>query len=699
MTDSRQMMLMRQARERISFDGDALTNIIHDGASRAQARRDAWRRVEQAIGTADTSTLPAQYRDTSREGLYEEGLQSGVAHWTDSIRHNHDFFDSVTPRYALINSSPFGLNTMFRKAIELQASDEQRKSWLPMIYGGRWNGSYIQTELGHGTKFTHLETRARYHRESDEFDLHTPTTTATKFWPGCLGYSATHGVIMARLVLPDETGSDVDYGVHLFLLPIRDDTTGEVTPGVEVGDIGLKPAHNQNDNGYAIFNHVRISRTNMLMGEHSVDAQGNYTKVAHAKAMHQTMTSIRSYLPLVCALQLAQAVTIASRYSVVREQGHLPFSERGAAEIQIVNYKSQNFRLLTALSKAYAIMFASKHVEAVQRDLEVRRSMLDFSTFDYSHALQAGMKAWASDVAAQSAEDARKCCGGQGYLNTSGLPEIVASLTAICTLEGDNYALWQQTAGYLTKTLQSRGSSLETEVQEEEVSLKGTPDFLSPRFQLSLYRQRAAGCIKKAAERLSKANLTSTRSEAWNTEMMSLITAARAHVEYVVLQQFWSAVEALSATGQVSSSVLPVLKRLCSLFALSSIINPSTTDALTFLEHVPNLALWLDDIRDVVNDLLATLLPDLIGLTDAWDFSDASLASAIGMRDGNCYETLLNWTRQLPINVRARANGGIDPNFHSGVRPGLLDDLDAAGGVPTPPGSLHLFSDSKYRWK
>lgn len=108
-----------------------------------------------------------------------------------------------------------------------------------------------------------------------------------------------------------------------------------------MGDIGPKPAYNGNDYGYARFNNIKIPRTNMLMGHASLDSQGKFTKPSHAKAVFATMTSGRTNTH-VCAFQLAQAVTITIRYSVVREQGHLPF-ENGDAfshEIPMLAFKS-----------------------------------------------------------------------------------------------------------------------------------------------------------------------------------------------------------------------------------------------------------------------------------------------------------------------------------------------------------------------
>ena len=76
---------------------------------------------------------------------------------------------------------------------------------------------YLQTELGHGTNVARLETTATYLPETEEFDLHSPTLTSTKWWIGALGKTATHGIVQAKLILPG--GEDV--GPHLFLVQLR----------------------------------------------------------------------------------------------------------------------------------------------------------------------------------------------------------------------------------------------------------------------------------------------------------------------------------------------------------------------------------------------------------------------------------------------------------------------------------------------
>ena len=48
-------------------------------------------------------------------------------------------------------------------------------------------GCYAQTELGHGSNVAGIETTATLDSNSDEFVIHSPTVTSTKYWPGGLG--------------------------------------------------------------------------------------------------------------------------------------------------------------------------------------------------------------------------------------------------------------------------------------------------------------------------------------------------------------------------------------------------------------------------------------------------------------------------------------------------------------------------------
>lgn len=140
----------------------------------------------------------------------------------------------------LQSSHPFNI---FR-----QGTPEQQSKWLPLAYNYKITGTYAQTgtksshpiiyksqEMAHGTFIRGLETTSTYDKSSQEFILNSPTLTSTKWWPGGLGISSTHCIMMARLIIDGK-----DYGIHAFLLQIRSLDNHKPMPGVTLGDIGPK---------------------------------------------------------------------------------------------------------------------------------------------------------------------------------------------------------------------------------------------------------------------------------------------------------------------------------------------------------------------------------------------------------------------------------------------------------------------------
>jgi len=532
---------------------------------------------------------------------------------------------------------------------------------------GQIIGTYAQTEVGHGTFVRGLETMATFDPESDEFVIHSPTLTSAKYWPSALGFTATHGVIMANLIL-----SGKNHGVHPFIVQLRSLDTGKNLAGIETGDIGLKMGFNSTDMGYALFTHVRIPRNHMLMGNAQVYRDGTYVKGAHDKLAYSTLIYTRDRIIHTMAFQLAQAVIIASRYSIVREQG-VGVATDTTQELPIIAYKSQHYRILTLMAQSYALVFAAKACTTIYRDVVARQAQGDHSALPHGHAVTAALKAYATQVAFDGAEDVRKCTGGYGYSVLSGFPAIVGSLAPMPTLEGENYVMYQQTARYLMKAARAanagRGSELHEGVAylaaplQAACSLRGA-EFLDAEEQIEIFRHRAARLVFYAFSLLEHAQEEDKLpyAQAWNKNMLPLIHAARAHIELFVLESF--IFQTALCPDPASQTVLHALR---SLFALTAIENPASLGALGFFEDGYISFAQLESIRTQVDELLEKLMPEIIGLGDAWGFSDASLGSALGMRDGDVYGRLMGWTRQLPMNVKKREEGGVQRSGWEGV--------------------------------
>lgn len=106
------------------------------------------------------------------------------------------------------------------------ADEEQQDEWLPKALNREFIATYAQTEMGHGTNLKKLETTATYDPKTQEFILHSPTVTSTKWWPGNLGKSSNYTVVMAQLWSQGKC-----YGAHPFFVQIRDLKTHKPLPG------------------------------------------------------------------------------------------------------------------------------------------------------------------------------------------------------------------------------------------------------------------------------------------------------------------------------------------------------------------------------------------------------------------------------------------------------------------------------------
>jgi acyl-CoA oxidase len=95
--------------------------------------------------------------------------------------------------------------------------------------------------LGHGTHVGGVETTATFDQDTDEFAIHSPTLSSTKYWPGGIGFTASHAILMARLVI-----NGVDHGVHAFMVQIRSMDDFAPVRGLELGDIGYGAIANLN---------------------------------------------------------------------------------------------------------------------------------------------------------------------------------------------------------------------------------------------------------------------------------------------------------------------------------------------------------------------------------------------------------------------------------------------------------------------
>lgn len=167
---------------------------------------------------------------------------------------------------------------------------------------------FTSQELGHGSFLRGLETTATYMPDTEEFDIHSPTITSTKWWIGAAGQTATHAAVYARLIV-----GGTDRGVHVFIVQLRDMETHAPMRGITVGDCGAKMGRDGIDNGWIRFDHVRIPREQMLMKHSQVSADGVYTKPPRAELAYGALLMGRASMVKDSGDWLKLATTIVVR--------------------------------------------------------------------------------------------------------------------------------------------------------------------------------------------------------------------------------------------------------------------------------------------------------------------------------------------------------------------------------------------------
>lgn len=492
--------------------------------------------------------------------------------------------------------------------------------------------------------------------------MNSPTVSSIKWWPGALGKTSNHAVVLAQLYSQGNC-----HGLHAFIVQLRDIETHEPLPGIMVGDIGPKFGFTEVDNGFLKMDNVRIPRENMLMKYAKVEPDGTYVKPPSSKLTYGTMVFIRSLIVGSSGSALAKACTIAIRYSAVRHQSEI---RSGEPEPQILDYQTQQYKLFPLLATAYAFSFVGQYMSDTYHRITGDINTGDFSQLPELHALSAGLKAFTTWTANAGIEVCRMSCGGHGYSRSSGLPDIYVEFTPTCTYEGENTVMMLQTARYLLKSYKQAkaGQRLsgivsylnemeQRQVQAHPASARPTVVDISDLANLvESYKIRAAMLVELAAKSIQQ-ELQKRRSQedAWNNSAIDLVRASDAHCHFVVVKLFTDKLSEIRDTA-----IHSVLSNLALLYALHGIAHNSGDFLQAGLLTVPQML----QISVRIKELLCELRPNAVALVDAFDFPDKKLHSVLGRYDGNVYENMFEWARRSPLNATE-----VHESFHKYLKP------------------------------
>ncbi|XP_028258756.1 peroxisomal acyl-coenzyme A oxidase 1 isoform X2 [Parambassis ranga] len=648
-------------RNNATFDVEKLTYILDGGPEKTIRRRE----IESLVFN-DPDFKEKDPNFLSRSERYDQAVRKSAQMILKLREYGIADPDEIQQYKTMAKGNlheAMGLHfAMFLPTLYSQCDPQQSRKWLPLAESFQVVGTYAQTELGHGTHLRGLETTATFDPATQEFVLNSPTISSIKWWPGGLGKTSNHAIVLAQLYTLGKC-----HGLHAFIVPVRDMSTHEPLPGIVVGDIGPKFGFSEVDNGFLKLENVRIPRENMLMKYAKVDPDGTYMKPPSAKLTYGTMVFIRSMIVGESARALAKSCTIAIRYSAVRHQSEI---RQGEPEPQIIDYQTQQYKLLPLLAMAYAFTFVGQYMKQTYLRITGDINQGDFSELPELHALSAGLKAFTTWEANNAIEVCRMSCGGHGYSRSSALPDIYVEFTPTCTYEGENTVMMLQTARYLVKSYRQAkaGQQLsgivsylnETQdrrVQPQPVAARPTVVDINDLSSLvEVYKLRAATLVEMAAKNIQQElQRRKSQEDAWNNSCIDLVRASDAHCHYVVVKLF------TDKLGEIGDTAIhSVLSNLALLYALHGITKNSGDFLMAGLLSVPQVLQM--SLR--IKELLSQLRLNAVALVDAFDIHDKKLNSVLGRYDGNVYEHMFEWARSSPLNTEE-----VHESFHKYLKP------------------------------
>ncbi|KAF4469965.1 acyl- oxidase [Fusarium albosuccineum] len=602
-----------------------------------------------------------------RHDRLEAALARGKKLRLLSVEHQWSQDEYAAANELISEPTPYGLHaSMFLKTLEEQGTPEQHKLFLEPAQRYEYIGCYAQTELGHGSNVRGLETTATWNPEDKTFTLHSPHLTASKWWIGSLGKAANHAVVVAQLILGGKS-----YGPHPFVVPIRDLKTHEPLPDIHVGDIGPKFGYNTMDNGFLLFNHVKIPHINMLSRFSGVDPEkSTYIRPSNPALVYGTLTFVRSSIVFQSGSVLARGVTIATRYCAVRRQ----FQDRDAAEgevgeNQVLNYTMVQHRILPLLAASYALFFTGRAMINLYKANQKQMAQAQDARRDAKrgpgpeelnpgsdlladlHAISCSLKAFASTTAAEGLEVCRRACGGHGYSAFSGIGSWYADYLPTVTWEGDNYMLTQQVARYLLKSARAvlSGKAADnsiTRVFKEYIRRQDVGaafDVLdSDQDLVDAFAWRVAFLTFEALKHRDE------NKQSWNSLLIDFWRLSTAYAQYQVVKNFYEAIQDEETKSSLDPSTQAVIHKLFQLFALHHLTSNASeffTSAATTVRQIQ-----LSQTKRTLA-LLEEIRPHAVRLVDAWQFPDWQLDSSLGRYDGKVYEDMFHRASEVnPLN-------------------------------------------------
>eukprot|EP01132_Coremiostelium_polycephalum_P006745 gene6745-8363_t len=490
-------------------------------------------------------------------------------------------------------------------------------------------GCFALTELGHGSNVKGVETVAEYDPESREFVIHTPTDTAQKFWIGNAAVYGCYATVFANLVSKGH-----NYGLHPFLVQIRDPKTLEPCKGVSTADNGPKIGLNGVDNGRLWFNNVRIPLENMLNKFGDINEKGEYSTPiknpnVRFNSMLEALIGGRVTVSSMANGAAKMGLYIAVNYACTRRQ----FGANDQPETFLMDYLSHQRRLIPLIATTYAYQTAVNYVvHKFQHKTE--------KDFRDVFLLACSVKAAATWHRSKTLQVCREACGGMGLAASNRIGIIRSDADVDLTYEGDNTILMQAVVkalllefkSYFTGTKRITGMLSYTYSKGHIGVFLRNKNFFTKRLHTEnhlldaemlldafIYREFKLLRMLVKSLRTKVKNEKMTGLQAWNNSADLINQLATAYIERITAEKF------LEEIQSSSEEIKPILTSLCILFELTKI----EEDMGWFLSNKYFAPVKAQAIRNAINKMCTSLKDHAIPLVKGFGIPDQFITAPI----------------------------------------------------------------------
>ncbi|MFI6172233.1 acyl-CoA dehydrogenase family protein [Nocardia sp. NPDC051052] len=304
--------------------------------------------------------------------------------------------------------------------------------------------AFAATEIGRGTNLLSIGTEVHYRHEDRSLRITTPTDDAAKYWIGNSLFSATHAMILARLMI-----DGADEGHHWFRVPLRSVEGALPLPGVRIRRADPKGGIAGNQTGMIHFDQYRMPLDALLSGWAHIDESGGYVSEIPRRQRYLrclgTFSQERVFPVTGAAGVLRRCAAITLRYSTHRETS-------GKTLLTFQHYRE---RLMPIVAEALALHHLTEHLI---EEWTTRYPAEPVTLYGRAlSGLTSAAKAHASWAANTSLVTLRELCGGHGFHSHNEIVTARVDGEINTTFGGDNNVLCYESvraaARYATPTL------------------------------------------------------------------------------------------------------------------------------------------------------------------------------------------------------------------------------------------------------